>query len=251
MNERRKLVDLFLRSYPFVESFHDHIQVQCLLDYYNIITKHVPAQGAVLDIGCGSCDKTFFFSQAGYDCTAVDDLKDPWHHSAENKEKIIKFAEDSRINFLHQDFFNLDFEQSRCELVMLNDVIEHLHLSPKVLLEKAVSSLKVGGFLVICVPNAANVRKRCSLMVGETNYPRFSEFYNSGREWRGHVREYVSGDLIELCEYLNLEKVALLGFDQMLHKLPRLTRPLYLMFSRPFPFLKDSLLLIGRKKCIP
>ena len=62
--------------------------------------------------------------------------------------------------------------------------------------------LKPGGTLFIEVPNAANVRKRAALLCGHTNYLPYNMLYNSA-DYRGHIREYVVGDLRQLAHNLD------------------------------------------------
>ena len=83
---------------------------------------------------------------------------------------------------------------------MLNDVIEHLHNSPRSILLALLEALKDEGVLLITVPNAGNIRKRLDLLRGKTNLPPFSQYYWHPDPWRGHVREYVHGDLEQLAQ---------------------------------------------------
>jgi SAM-dependent methyltransferase len=132
-------------------------------------------------------------------------------------------------------------------MVMLHDVLEHLHDSPRGLLNDLLTLVRPGGLLFITVPNAVNIRKRLLVVTGRTNLPSFDSYYWYPGSWRGHIREYVREDLIKLAQYLNVEKLDVRGCDHMLWKLPRRLVPLYRLGTSIFPGLKDSWSLVARK----
>ena len=85
------------------------------------------------------------------------------------------------------------------------------------------------------------------VLFGRTNLPPFDSYYNNSGPWRGHIREYVRDDLIQLSRNLNLDIEELRGCDHMLHKLPNNIRYLYLLFTKYLDGWKDSWLLVARK----
>ena len=133
-------------------------------------------------------------------------------------------------------------------MIMLNDVIEHLHNSPRSLLESLIERLKYNGILFVTVPNAGNIRKRINLLIGKTNMPPFSEYYWCQDPWRGHIREYVYDDLKKLAKYLNLKDVKVQGENHMLERIPKVFRPIFLFITTIFPGWRDSWSLIAKKQ---
>jgi SAM-dependent methyltransferase len=133
-------------------------------------------------------------------------------------------------------------------MVMLHDVLEHLHDSPRDLLNDLLELATPTGLLFVTVPSAVNIRKRVNVLLGKTNLPPFEGYYWYPGPWRGHIREYVRDDLLKLCEYLNLEVLELRNCDHMLRVLPRAYRPVYLFITKFFPGWKDSWLLVARKQ---
>jgi SAM-dependent methyltransferase len=212
-----------------------------------IVLKYLQPGSKILDFGSGPCDKTGVLQALGYECSACDDLQDDWHNVSGNREKIIQFTDKMKIDFKLITNNMLPFAKESFDMVMAHDVLEHLHDSPRDLLNDLLERLKAGGLLFITVPNAANIRKRLFLLFGNTNLPRFDSYYWSPGAWRGHVREYVRGDLMKLAEYLNLSVVEIRGCDHMLKKLPRNIRPIYIGLTGLFPGLKDSWLLVAKK----
>lgn len=223
--------------------------------YRNIastVRKYLPAGSKVLDFGCGPCDKTAVVQLCGYACSACDDLQDDWHRQESNDEKIIAYTKQIGIDFQRLTGTNsgLPFQREQFDMVMLHDVLEHLHDSPKDLLNDLIELIKPNGYLFITVPNAVNIRKRIDVLRGRTNLPQFSGYYWYPGPWRGHIREYTRDDLEQLSSFLGLDVVELHGCHHMLHKLqrvPAFARSLYLGLTAMFDDWRDSWLLVARK----
>jgi SAM-dependent methyltransferase len=236
-----KLLDKF----PFDN--YMQFQINAYRDTANIALKFLEPGSRVLDFGSGPCDKTAILQYMGHKCVAYDDLLDEWHLQDENRAKIIKFTEDSGIELVISKGGTLPFENNLFDMIMMQDVIEHLHNSPKKLLDALIEKLKPGGYLFITVPNAVNIRKRLAVIVGKTNMPQYEVFYWSGDTWRGHVREYVKDDLILLSEYLGVDLIEIKSTNQMLFKLPYFVRPLYKILTSIFTGWRDTWILVARK----
>ena len=220
--------------------------------YFNIgntVVKHLKRGSKILDFGSGPCDKTAVLQLLGYECYAYDDLADDWHQNPGNKDKIMDFAKQCGINFTLAKSYTIPYEKEYFDMVMLHSVIEHFHDSPRELLNDLVALLKPGGLLFITVPNAVNIRKRLAVLLGKTNYTRFEEYYWYPDPYRGHVREYVKGDLLQLSDFLNLDVLEIKGCDNMLeHRLGTVTKPLYLMLTGVLNGGKDCWLLVAKKR---
>ena len=133
-------------------------------------------------------------------------------------------------------------------MVMLHDVLEHLHGSPRDLLNDLLELTTPGGLLFVTVPNAANIKKRIELLFGRTNMHDFASYYWYPGPWRGHNREYVHNDLVELSAYLDLDVLELRGCDHMLQKVPGVVRPAYLPATRFLQGWKDSWLQVAKRR---
>jgi SAM-dependent methyltransferase len=184
----------------------------------------------------------------GFHCSAYDDLQDEWHKIPGNREKILSFANKCGIDFKYANAERLPLEKNSFDMIMLHDVLEHLHDSPRDLLNDLLELAKPNGLLFVTVPNAVNIRKRKDVIFGKTNLPPFEGYYWYPGSWRGHIREYVQNDLVKLSEYLNLEVLELRSCDHMLEKLPNSIRPVYLLLTNIFRGWKDSWLLVARKR---
>jgi SAM-dependent methyltransferase len=208
------------------------------------VTAHVPAGGRVLDFGAGPADKTALLQQLGYQCVAYDDLDDEWHRVGDNRARILEFAREVGIDYrLAKD----GLPEGPFDAVLVLDVLEHLHDSPRRLLNDLVGRLRDGGHLIVTVPNAANARKRASLVLGRTNMPDFTSFYWLGDPYRGHVREYVRDDLVRLARFLGLEPVVLRGTHHLAGRLPLPVRVAFKTVALFANGLADTWLFVARK----
>ena len=227
-----------------------------LTEYINsvlssILDVLVRKNGKLLDIGSGPMDKTAIFSKFGFDCYAVDDLSDPWHQHHQNIELIKSFALESGIKFYHQENgdYDIPFAKNSFDVVLSNDVIEHLHTSPREYLNTAFNFAKVGGIVVLTVPNSVNFRKRLSVLFGKTNYPPIDGFFYSGLHWRGHVREYTLSEAAYIIKQAGGDILVNKTYHSALHKKISIAsiRYIYRCLTFLVPTLRDGILIIARK----
>ncbi len=219
--------------------------------YFNIaatVLRYLPPGAKVLDFGCGPGDKTAVIQALGFECAGYDDLKDPWHKIEENQGKILRFMKDFGIQFTVAGDGSLPYEKESFDMVMMHDVLEHLHDSPRDLVNDLLECVVPGGYLFVTVPNAVNIRKRIAVLRGRTNLPEFSSFYWYPGPWRGHVREYTKGDLVQLATYLDLDIAEIRSCNHMLGKVPAVVRPLYLALTSIVTGWRDSWLLVAKKR---
>lgn len=209
--------------------------------------RHLPIGSSILDFGSGPCDKTAILQQLGFICSACDDLQEDWHKTPGQRESILGFARESGIDFRLSTGSAVPFEPGQFDMVMLHDVLEHMHDSPRALLNDLLELAKPEGLLFVTVPNQVNIKKRLEVLAGRTNLTAYETFYWSDIPWRGHVREYVRDDLVKLAAYLGLDILELRGVDHMLQKIPAPARAAYLAATFFFNGWKDSWLLVARK----
>ncbi len=234
-------------EFPF-EGYMNRGTMDACMNIAGVVSRHLGPGSRILDFGCGPCDKTAVLKLMGYDCHGCDDMRDEWHKRSGVMEKIVSFTAKAGIDFRVTDGGLPEYEKGWFDMIMLNDVLEHLHSSPRDVLNSLLEFAKPEGFLLVTVPNAVNIRKRVDVLFGRTNMPRYEEYYWYPGEWRGHIREYVRNDLEELAGYLDLEIVELRSCDHMLQKLPGYAHGAYRMFTGIFRDCKDSWLLLAKKK---
>lgn len=238
-------------AFPF-KGYISEIVYQEMFSIVRALNKCIPVFKGhkLLDIGSGPMDKTAILQVLGFDCSAVDDLSDPWHLFNNNISKIKNFADSLGINFHHQKdgMYEIPFEENTFDVVTSFSVIEHLHESPRGLLNTMGSYLNVGGFLVIVMPNSVNLRKRISVLFGKTNYNPIGELYFSTESYRGHVREYTLSETVFLCEQSGFDVVYANTFEHFAHgKLKSPFRELYLLLGCLIKGFRSGLLVIAQK----
>lgn len=200
----------------------------------------------LLDFGAGAADKTAPLAALSYRCTAVDDLSDEWHQRGNSRQRIRDFAAATGIDYVDS---TADLPAGETfDMVMLHDVLEELHDSPRHLLNELLAHVRPGGYLFVTVPNHVNLRKRIAVVFGRTNNPRYEVYYwYPGRRWRGPVREYTRGDCEALATALGLDIVELTGAHHMLAQVPPRLRRAYLAVSRLMPDTRDTWSMVARK----
>jgi SAM-dependent methyltransferase len=204
----------------------------------------------LLDIGCGPMDKTAVFQRLGFQCCAVDDLSDPWHFRGDSRARIKEFAAKAGIQFHLQqaDNYSIPFEKDSFDVVSVMAVIEHLHSSPRGILNAAGSFLKPGGLLCVTMPNAVNLRKRLHVLLGKTNYPPIDQVFAARGEWRGHVREYTLAETKAICRLAGFVVVSATTCEGNAYDMLR--GPLlagFLMLSHLFPCWRSEICVLARK----
>ncbi len=159
----------------------------------NTALRYLKPGSSILDFGCGPCEKTAVLQYLGFNCSAYDDLQDEWHKTPGNREKIISFAHNCGIDFKQANSsVTLPFNKNSFDMVMLHDVLEHLHDSPRDLLNDLLEIVKPDGLLFVTVPNAVNIKKRINVLLGKTNMHDFGSYYWYPGPWRGHNRECIA-----------------------------------------------------------
>jgi SAM-dependent methyltransferase len=123
--------------------------------YITILTtvfKYLHPPSKILDFGAGPAEKTAMLATLGFDCAACDDLKDDWHQFPGNRDKILNFVKMFKIRYHVAKDHALPFRAGEFDMIMMHDVLEHLHDSPCNLINDLLEILKPEGLIFITVP---------------------------------------------------------------------------------------------------
>ena len=127
---------------------------------------------------------------------------------------LMRFLTRAGVHFFEVDVCKCNlrthFPENSVDAVVSYHCLEHLHQSPREVLESALAVLKPNGLLLVEVPNAINLLKRLKVLVGKTNYSDYGDYYES-TNFTGHVREYSVSDLKRLAAYLGLAEFEIYG----------------------------------------
>jgi SAM-dependent methyltransferase len=120
----------------------------------------------------------------------------------------------SRVKLVRVDFASeaVPLDADSAHVVTCLAVVEHLHNSPRPLFAELRRILKPRGKLVVSAPNAVNLRKRFSVLLGRTNLPPMRRFYLEGDPfWYGHVHEPTAKELAWLLKESGFNDVTIFG----------------------------------------
>lgn len=220
------------------------------------ITSTFEQGGVQVDLGGGLNIANGVLAEMGMKVWVVDLVEEYFPQSSMHTEgtEQVAFLEDKGVQFIRADLVTCNlldhFSPESVDVFSSYHTLEHLHHSPRRMLESSLEALKPGGRVFFEVPNAANLLKRGKLLAGRTNYAPYEGFW-SVDTYYGHVREYSVADLLYLAEQLHLADAQVVGknwFGALYSKVPspRLAALIDEALQRR-PGLCGSLFLSGRK----
>ncbi|MSR75578.1 MAG: methyltransferase domain-containing protein [Planctomycetes bacterium] len=131
----------------------------------------------------------------------------------------------------------------RHDIVMMGEILEHLHASPRMVLGCVRRWIAPGGFLVLQTPNAARLWTRLTLLRGINPF----EMPRDGMD-PGHFHEFTLQELLDLAAFHALEPVSITCEDDFTPQdVPRWRLLLRRAAARPSKLLRESFTLVLRK----
>lgn len=205
------------------------IQKKQLSRYFYLLTRPKKNQISVLDLGCGDGEVTLklllesgIFTNSTLKVTGVDI----------SQKALSVFTARTGFEAISSEVTNLPIPDSSVDLVVLDDVLEHLEDTDKCM-QEINRVLRGDGLLLLSTPNLAAWFNRILLLLGAQ--PIFSEvsflkvFGRPGKDIVGHLRLFTTRALVEFLEFH--------GFEIVSHKMstfqpvPKLLHPLDAFFS--------------------
>lgn len=114
---------------------------------FNLIENFVKERGTLLDVGCNVGSLISVAQNRNWNCVGID-----------INERAIEIAKDRGLNCSPQDVFSLE---ANFDLVVMNDVIEHLE-NPDTALGKINSLLSESGYVYISTPKGDSFLSKIS-----------------------------------------------------------------------------------------
>ena len=172
---------------------------EILRTYYNAY--HEPRYRYLLDLIAGYIDK---------ETPRVLDigrsrLTDLIHESYHVPVDSLGFGSDSQSNTGNHFEFDLNHAQERGKwrqgipiyrLVIMAEVIEHLHTAPEHVLKFIAGLLQEDGVLILQTPNAVSLSRRFKMLMGRNPYEMIREDDSNP----GHFREYTLDELTGIAK---------------------------------------------------
>lgn len=167
--------------------------------------------GKFVDIGGALNPVNLILSEMGMEVHVVDfDIIGKYRQNP--KYNILAAA---GVNFINADCIDYRFEEfsdASIDCVGSFHTFEHFHHSPRGLCEAMLVKLKPKGKFILETPNAANLKKRIKILLGQTNYLSFNAYYDNDRYWL-HIREYTIGDCKTLANTLKFSRWRIFGLN--------------------------------------
>jgi 2-polyprenyl-3-methyl-5-hydroxy-6-metoxy-1,4-benzoquinol methylase len=173
-----------IKRHPEFEEYFVHYPVKTSSHSSHAYLRDAVGSGAeVLDVGCGEGFLAKELSESGNRVYGIDALATP-----RLAQSFAGYAQRDLDGGLGGAFANRQFDR-----VLLMDVLEHLR-SPETLLAEARERLRRNGFLLVSLPNVANLTVRLMLLFGAWEYAE------RGIMDRTHLRFYTRRSARRLLE---------------------------------------------------
>ncbi|MCA8915692.1 MAG: methyltransferase domain-containing protein [Planctomycetes bacterium] len=243
-----RLIEL-AAAYPQPLQAAQQTDVARLSFHLQLLLRRVSA-GRVADIGGGVGLFSLGAQALGLSATLVDDFRDAVNtqHGDAALEQHRKLGVDVVSRDVIAD--GVEFEPASLDAVTSFDSMEHWHHSPRKLFAQLMQALKPGGWFILGVPNAVNMRKRLTVPFGRGKWSSMQEWYDEP-VFRGHVREPDVRDLRYIARDLKLAEVRIFGRNWQGRMSPNgLVRAMTAVFDLPLRMRAgwcSDIYMLGRK----
>lgn len=168
----------------------------------NLIKKYIPKpfEKRVLDIGCGLGILVNALSTIGAKAEGIDK-----HILGEWGIKGIQELWDKKgIKIKVNDFLLEPYADSSFDVIISEDVFEHLKYTQKEFLNKIYKLLRPGGIMILATPNLTSFLKRAQMLFGKSPYWNLNDFFLNKQPY-GHVREFTGSEIRSMAQMSNFE----------------------------------------------
>lgn len=244
-------IDAILKSIEKKLSGEEHIyflihvvRYKKILEETQLIAKN--RNLAILDIGCFPYHIGSALEFLGH---TVYGISSP-HESISQKNVVT-------LNIEKETF---PFKNDMFDMVLFNEVLEHLPQSPLPVLREIERVVKKNGHLMITTPNIARSINRIKLLCGKTIMYPIDVYYENSQEgnviYHRHNREYLLKEVTRLMQDTswNITKhTHFISYTPFRKRAKPDSFPILIvkyvnyLAMRLFPSLGDTLLVIGRK----
>ena len=164
--------------------------------FLSLLAREKPVQPGVhlVDLGGGLSPWPVLMRALGLRVTVIDDFAggggvEPGEE--EMCQTLLTRFRAAGVSIVTQDLLTepLPCAAETVDVVACFHALEHFHHSPRQLFTEVRRILKPDGIVIVATPNSVNLRKRLSVLWGNTNLCSLDEWYDTEGPFRGHVRE--------------------------------------------------------------
>jgi SAM-dependent methyltransferase len=179
------------------EFFVDYVRARIEYYPYLVTLRHLRdrhPRGRVLDIGAGSGIMSLAASAMGLETWALD---------LPGREWLRPWLEGRGVRYVLHDLSKpgIPLKEGQFDVIVFQDVIEHLPFSSRGIFREFHRLLKPGGELIVCTPNLTRIATRVKLLLGRTVHPPLPYFWGSEFPFPGHYREYTGKEIHQMLEW--------------------------------------------------
>ena len=222
------------------------------LAHLDFLTRHLPHDGAVLDLGSYIGILALALRFLGYHVEGADKYlfktSEANAYSVQHIETLQRIWREHGLAVLDKDVLTDAFDK-KYDAVISVAVIEH-QAYPRVFVEKMLGIIVPGGLLYVATPNVTNLLNRFRVLLGRAPLANIKEFYMNAEKFNGHWREYTLGELEEMFELSGMHVVQAKNMQSMRpvwRRLSRLPQNILRVVARITPGAGDTNMLLGKK----
>ena len=222
---------------------------------------------SLVDLGGGLSPWSALLSALGLRVTLIDDFGGGGGVECGTEEicqTLLSRFQAAGVSICSQDLLmtRLPFADESVDVMTCFQCFEHFQHSSLHLWGEIRRILRPDGIILVATPNSVNLRKRLSVLLGNTNLCSLDEWYYAGNPFRGHVREPTLEELKTLLGWNGFAVQAtagrnFLGQDSLTAGKYFSAKSVLLMWQlldrllRLAPTLCSDIHVVGRKTSLP
>lgn len=227
------------------------------VDHVNLVrhaTAHLPGTVTLCDIGGSFGDFASGCAAVGMNALFIDDFLCRCHGDESSPKYEVHKQYGAKLISRDVIAEGIDFPDDSIDIFTCFATMEHFHNSPKKLFAQVMLALKPGGVFLLSAPNAVDLMKRLTVVLGTADWSPMSAWYEEPL-FRSHVREPRVADLKYIARDMRLVDVQIFGRNWTAHTIRNpLLRTLGLAMDRVLrfvPSLCGEIYLLGKKPSPP
>lgn len=201
----------------------------------------VKPQGLIVDAGAAPYLLTLALKQKGYDVEGLDVEPDRFAEPIKQTGLTVRRCDIDNDAFPYAD--------ETVDVVLLNEVFEHLRINPVGTMREIFRVLRPGGRLMLSTPNGLSLNRLAILLTkgtpGPNIYKEYSKLTDIGH--MGHVREYAPREVEDLIEKIGFKTSHRIRRGSYYHLRPGLTGRIADGICMALPPLRQHFALIAVK----